>query len=220
MSMFTAMIRKLHFEGVGTLSDIELLALFLAGGDPVHRPDALLEATRFIGPFGGLRGLLEAAKDGDANDTITAPDLARFKVLGELARRYFAQSLGPGTRVDSPERVSEFLRGRLLDRDRESFGCLFVDARHRALAFEVLALGTIDGAVVYPREVVRATLRHAAQAVIVAHNHPSDSATPSAVDRAITTRLKAALELIDVALLDHVIVTRTQCVSMAGLGIL
>ncbi len=111
-----------------------------------------------------------------------------------------------------------FFRDKLAGQEREVFAAVFLDSRHRLIEYVELFHGTIDGAEVYPREVVRHAIRCNAAAAIVAHNHPSGSLEPSAADRAVTTRLKQALALIDVRLLDHVIVGGLQTVALAERG--
>jgi len=123
-----------------------------------------------------------------------------------------------GKPLDSPEAASEFLRLRLAPLDREVFFLLILDSRHRVLAAETVFMGTIDGAEVHPRVVAQLALKHNAAAVICAHNHPSQHPEPSAADRAVTARLKQALALFDIRLLDHFVVTAGGCTSMAARG--
>jgi len=121
---------------------------------------------------------------------------------GLIAQRYRA-----GARMlDSPHRTREYLKLQFGALDHEVFGCLFLSSRHRLIAIETLFRGTIDGASVHPREVVKAAIAHGAAAAILFHNHPSFNSTPSAADELITQRLREALALIDVRLLDHLIV--------------
>jgi DNA repair protein RadC len=121
---------------------------------------------------------------------------------GLLGKRFRAGS----PVLTSPARTQEFLRVRLANLDYEVFGCLYVDKRHRLIKAEDLFRGTIDGATVHPREVVRSVIHHGAASVVLYHNHPSGQATPSQADEIITSRLRDALALIDVRLLDHIIV--------------
>lgn len=123
-----------------------------------------------------------------------------------------------GKPLDSPEAASAFLRLRLAPLDREVFFLLILDSRHRVLAAETVFMGTIDGAEVHPRVVAQLALKHNAAAVICAHNHPSQHPEPSAADRAVTARLKQALALFDIRLLDHFVVTAGGCTSMAARG--
>jgi DNA repair protein RadC len=120
--------------------------------------------------------------------------------------------------LSSPKESADFLRTRLGHLPHEEFHAVWLDNRHRVLAVEKLFVGTIDGASVYPREVVRSALAHNAAAVIFAHNHPSGVAEPSAADRAITGRLKDALELVAVRVLDHIVVGACETLSMAERG--
>ncbi len=137
----------------------------------------------------------------------------------ELARRHFAEELRVGPDIASPQAVFRSLQDELDGETQEVFGVLYLDNRHCVLAFERLFFGTIDQAAVHPREVVRAVMRHNAAAVILTHNHPYGVAGPSSADRCITERLRKALNLIDVRLLDHVVVGR-PCISMAERGLL
>ncbi len=143
-----------------------------------------------------------------------------LRVLPELARRYYAESLPAGEVIRSPADTEAFLQARLRHLGHELFCCLFLDNRHRVLQFGELFRGTIDGTSVYPREVVKEALAVNAAAVILAHNHPSGVAEPSQADERITRRLKAALELVDVRLLDHLIIGDGRATSMASRGIL
>jgi len=131
-----------------------------------------------------------------------------------LAPRVIGQVLG------SPRDSQDFLRSRLAGLEHEIFGALFLDNRHRALAFEELFRGTINGTAVYPREVVKRALAHNASAVILVHNHPSGDPEPSRADETLTQRLKQALELIDIRVLDHLVVGREGVVSFAERGLL
>lgn len=124
-----------------------------------------------------------------------------------------------GEALTDPTAAGRYCQLQLGDKDREHFGVLFLDTRHRVIAWEVLFTGTIDGAEVHPREVARAAMKHNATALIVAHNHPSGNPEPSAADRAVTARLKQALSLLDVRLLDHFVCTATAApVSLAARG--
>ena len=128
------------------------------------------------------------------------------------------RGIGAG-KIDPAELTEAFLAARMRHLDHERFCCLFLDNRHRVLCFEELFRGTIDGTSVYPREVVKEALRVNAAAVILAHNHPSGVAEPSRADERITQRLKAALELVDVRLLDHLVVGHGEVVSLASRGL-
>ncbi len=212
---------KLLARGPGALSDAELLALLLrtglAGKGVLQLAQELLDDTT---GFGGMAGLLHA----------TADDLKRIKGLGpakraelvavlELARRAMAERLKERAALDTPEAVKHYLQLHLGAKKHEVFAVLFLDSQHRLLALEELFRGTLSQTSVYPREVVLRALHHHAAAVVLAHNHPSGTVLPSRADEALTQALKAALALVDVRVLDHVIVAPGQALSMAEQGL-
>ena len=137
----------------------------------------------------------------------------------ECCCRYLEEKLLPGKRIGSPTESTQFLLARLRDLPHEVFCCMFLDNRHRVLRFDEMFRGTIDGTSVYPREVVKEALAINAAAVILAHNHPSGVAEPSQADERITKRLKSALELVDIRLLDHLIIGDGETTSMASRGL-
>lgn len=199
--------------------DAELLALIIHGGD--RSAAALALAGRLLRRFGGLRPLLHASAAAlVAEPGIGASRSQLIRALPELARRYFEASLAPGEEIRSPADSEAFLQARIRHLDHEVFCCLYLDNRHRVLRFDELFRGTIDGTSVYPREVVKEALAVNAAAVILAHNHPSGVAEPSQADERITRRIKAALDLVDIRLLDHLIVGDGAATSMAGRGLL
>ena len=192
-------------------SDTELLAAVLGGA----------AAARLLQRFGSLRSLLHAtAGDILACHGVGYRRLAALRTLPELARRYYSESLPCGETIRSPTDTEAFLQARMRHLDHELFCCLFLDNRHRVLRFDELFRGTIDGTSVYPREVVKEALSVNAAAVILAHNHPSGVAEPSQADERITKRLKAALELVDIRLLDHLIIGDGRATSLASRGLL
>jgi DNA repair protein RadC len=138
----------------------------------------------------------------------------------EIARRHYGAALRKGPALLSPCATRSFLVAQLRDRPYEVFCCLHLDSRHRLIAFEELFRGTIDGASVHPREVVRQALAHNAAALIFAHNHPSGVAEPSQADELITQRLKEALALVDIRVLDHIVIAGPEVLSFAERGIL
>jgi DNA repair protein RadC len=144
--------------------------------------------------------------------------LAQLLAALELGQRYLAAELNRGNGLSKPEDAGRYLLARLRGYRHEVFGCLFLDNKHRVLAFEEMFRGTIDGAAVYPREVVRRALEHNAAALILAHNHPSGVAEPSEADRAITRRLVEALGLVDLRVLDHLVIGDADWVSLAQRG--
>jgi DNA repair protein RadC len=204
--------------GPQALSDGELLAVLLGTGTR-EQPVAELAAA-LLARSGSLAALLGSPP----------AELARFRGLGparvarllaalEIGRRYLAGPTEPRCALAAPADAARFLKARLLDLPHEVFCCLFLDTRHRLIRYEELFRGTIDGATVYPREVVKRALQHNASAVIVGHNHPSGVAEPSEADRSITLKLAKALALVEIRLLDHVVVSRGGHVSLAERGL-
>ena len=143
----------------------------------------------------------------------------QLQAVLEMSSRYLKERLNRGAALSDPDSVRFYLSTRLRDRPAEVFACLFLDNRHHVLQYEELFQGTIDSATVHPREVVRNAIKHNAAAVIFAHNHPSGIAEPSQADERITQKLKDALALIDVRVLDHFVVGE-QIVSFAERGLL
>lgn len=208
---------KLLARGAPVLSDAELLAIFLGSG--LRGLDAVATARKLLAEHGPLRTLLERSP----SELATLPGLGparacRLSAVLELGNRYLAAGLERGEALTDPQAAGRYFAQRLRGHRNEIFAALFLDTRHRALAFEELFRGTVDGAEVHPREVVRRALVHNAAAVIVGHNHPSGSAEPSAADRAVTARLKQALALVDMRLLDHFVVGDGAPVSLAARG--
>lgn len=200
-------------------SEIELLAVFFNRGG--SNDSAIEIAGRLLSRFGGLRELFHANEAQlAAQEGIGASRLAILKALPELAKRYFEASLPTGLAIRSPADTEAFLTAKLRDLPHEIFCCLYLDNRHRVLHFEELFRGTIDGTSVYPREIVKQALSVNAAAIILAHNHPSGVAEPSQADERITRRIKAALELVDIRLLDHLIIGDGGSTSLASRGIL
>ncbi len=142
------------------------------------------------------------------------------KIIVEKAVAILARELKSGAAISSPEAARQFAQLSLAAFDREVFGMMVLDTQHQMLAFETLFFGTIDSASVYPREVVKSVLAHNGAAVIFAHNHPSGNHNPSQADERITLRLRDALALIDVRVLDHIVVSHTGTTSMAERGLL
>lgn len=210
---------KLLARGPGALSDTELLALLLRTG--LAGKSVLQLASELLDRFGGLAGLLNA----------NAQDLKSLKGLGgtakraelmavlELARRALAERLRERPLLDNAETVKQYLQLHLAMRPHEVFAVLFLDSQHRLIALEELFRGTLSQTSVYPREVVLRALHHHAAAVVLAHNHPSGTPAPSRADAVLTQSLNAALALIDVRVLDHVIVAPGRAFSMAEQGL-
>jgi DNA repair protein RadC len=209
---------KLLARGCVALSDAELIAVLLGSGVPGK--DAIALGRELLSASGGLAALLADPQGGARLRGIGPAKRARLVAALELARRSLAEQLAERPTLGNPRDSGDYLRARLRHLPYEVFACLFLDNRHRVLACEELFRGTIDGASVHPREVVRACLRHNASAVILAHNHPSGVAEPSNADRAITQELREALQLVGVRVLDHLVVGAGEPVSMAARGLL
>ena len=235
---------KLLANGVHSLSDAELLAVLL-GGSGLRGLDAVAMARELLSRHQSLRGLLSAQRNPGLAAPVTpvtagAPGLpvtpglpatrghrglgpagyCRLQAAVELARRHYAEAMRAGPPLDSPQATRDFLIRRLRDTPHELFCCLHLDNRHRLIAFDELFRGTIDGASVHPREVVKQALARNAAAVILAHNHPSGVAEPSQADELVTRRLREALQLVDIRVLDHMIVADNGCLSFAERGLI
>ncbi|WGS87272.1 DNA repair protein RadC [Methylomonas sp. UP202] len=210
---------KLLQRGAAALSDAELLAIFLRTG--IAGKTAVDMARELLRDFGSLRGLLAADRQrfceskglGDAK-------YAQLQAVMEMARRHFSEVLKRGDALTSPDATRAYLSAQLRGYDFEVFACLFLDNQHRVIQWEELFRGTIDGASVYPREVAKRALYHAAAAVIFAHNHPSGINEPSQADRLLTDKLKQALGLFDIRVLDHFIVGDGLPYSFAEHGLI
>ena len=208
---------KIVFGDPGALSDHELLGVLLGStgrgsstGDVAH---TLLQR------FGSLRGVVNAELfDWQSISGVGFARYAELRAAAELGRRCLAEYIVRDGPLESPVAAGEYLRALLRDRQREVFGCLLLDTRHRVMRFEELFAGTLDGAVVHPREVVRIALLRNAAAVIAVHNHPSGNPEPSQADIALTHRLRDALDVVDVRLLDHLVVGDNKTVSLSRRG--
>ncbi len=199
---------KLLAKGAAALSDAELLAIFLRTG--VRGKSAVDVARELLTHFDGLRGLLKAdLKSFCEVKGMGAAKYAQLQATLELSRRHLLKDLQERDVVRDPAAARRYLVSQLRDRGQEVFAALFLDSQHRVLTYEELAQGTIDGAAVYPREVVKRALALGAAAVIFAHNHPSGVAEPSAADRTLTEKLKSALALVEVRVLDHLVIGET-----------
>jgi DNA repair protein RadC len=194
-----------------------LLALLLGTGGA--RMPVLELSEGLLRRFGGLRGLLQARRDALVRQPGLGPaKTSQLLAVLELSRRYLHEVLIRSDPLENPDVTEQYLKSVLRDYPHEVFAALFLDTRHRVIAFEELFHGTIDGATVYPRVVAEKALQHRAAALIVAHNHPSGVSEPSLADQAITRRLKDALALLDIRLLDHFVIGDGAPVSMAARG--
>jgi DNA repair protein RadC len=210
---------KLLARGAQALGDAELLALLLRTG--IQGKNVLVMAQEVLDSFGGMAGLLSAS----------AEDLKRIKGLGpakraevvavlELARRALAEQLQAKPTIDSPRQLHDYVRLHIGNKPYEVFAVLFFNVQQELIATEELFRGTLTHTSVYPREVVLRALHHHANAVVLAHNHPSGQPNPSPADIAMTSKLEAALGLIDIRVLDHIIVTAHATLSMADAGLI
>jgi DNA repair protein RadC len=210
---------KLLSRGASALSDAELIAIFLQSG--VRGKTAVDLARELLSGHGGLRGLLETDPQRLAQTRgLGTAKIVLLRAALELGRRYLAATLERADVLRNPRDTRDYLRARLRGYPHEVFACLFLDNRHRIISFDEMFAGTIDTAAVHPREVVKRALQHNAAAVILAHNHPSGVAEPSHSDLAITRRLKDALALVDIRLLDHLVIGDSESVSLAERGLL
>lgn len=204
---------KLLARGAPALSDAELLAVFLGSG--ARGQNAVELGRALLTEAGTLKALLDRSRPARGLGPVS---WCRLQGALELGRRYLDGDLRERGPLRDPASSARYLKSRLSGYPYEVFACLFLDNRHRVIAFEELFRGSIDGASVHPREVVRRCLAHNAAAVILAHNHPSGVAEPSAADRAITRRLRESLELVEVRLLDHFVIGDGAPTSLAQRG--
>jgi len=205
-------------KGGAYLSDAELLGVLFGTG--IKDKTAAELGRSLLCEFGGLRqGLLAEDTKLKRIAGIGAARVAQLRAVLEINRRFLASQLRKAGPLSSPAQASEYLTHNLRDLKREAFAILYLDTRHHVIGYEELFLGTLNGATVHPREVVRAVLEHNASAVILAHNHPSGIAEPSQSDSTLTRRLREALELIDVRLLDHLVIGDGEFVSMSDRGL-
>lgn len=210
---------KLLHKGAASLSDAELLAIFLRTG--VKGKSAVDLSRELLQEFGGLRQLLTASQKEFCRPLgLGAAKFSLLQAVLEMARRHLAQELKHQDALTSPDHTKRFLQAQLRDKDYEVFACLYLDNQNRVLSFEEVFTGTIDGAAVYPREIVKRALAEGAAGVIFAHNHPSGIAEPSQADIGITDRLKQALSLVDIRVLDHLVIGDGYSVSFAERGLI
>jgi DNA repair protein RadC len=210
---------KLLQRGSASLTDAELLAIFLRTG--VQGKSAVDLARDLLADFGSLKALLDADQQRFCQaHGLGAAKYAQLQAVLEMAKRHFKEVLQRGNALTSPDITRAYLSAQLRGYSYEVFACLFLDNQHRVIQLDELFKGTIDGANVYPREVVKKALHHNAAAVIFAHNHPSGIAEPSFADKHITEKLKQALALFDIRVLDHFIIGDGQPYSFAEHGLL
>jgi DNA repair protein RadC len=178
-------------------------------------------ARDLLNSFGSLRALLESEQQAFcAAHGLGVAKYVQLQAVLEMSRRHLRSAMARGNAMENPQQVREYLSLKLRHQSREMFACLFLDNKHQVINFEILFLGTINAAAVYPREVVARSLANNAAAVVLAHNHPSGVAEPSTADQQITDRLVKALDMIDVRVIDHMVVGDQEVVSFAERGLL
>ena len=210
---------KLLSKGADSLSDAELLAIFLRTG---RQGKTAIDLSRdLLTDYDGLRGLIETdSKTFCQTKGLGLAKYSQIQAAIELGKRYLQENLLKKDVLSSPNDTKNFLLAQLRAYPYEVFACLFLDNRHQIISFDKMFNGTIDGASVYPREVVKQALARNAAAVIFAHNHPSGVAEPSLADKNITRRLQEALSLVDIRVLDHFIIGENTAVSFAEQGLI
>lgn len=210
---------KLLSLGTSALTDAELLAIFLRTGAPGK--SAIDLSKELLTGFGSLRAMFEADLEQFCQHKgLGSAKYSQLQAVLEMARRHFFESLEHGQALTSPDATRAYLSDQLRAYNHEVFACLFLDNQHRVIELEKMFRGTIDSASVYPREVVKSAMQHNAAAVIFAHNHPSGIAEPSQSDKQITEKLKQALLLLDIRVLDHFIIGDGLPFSFAENGLL
>ncbi|EGX6616900.1 JAB domain-containing protein [Salmonella enterica] len=208
---------KMQRYGIESLTDVELLALFLRTG--TRDRNVMRYSHDLLRRFGSLYGLLSASeKELTQIDGMGIAKYAQLKGIAELARRYFSLRVLSENALLSPEMTREFLQSQLADEEREIFMVIFLDTQHKVLKHSRLFSGTLSHVEVHPREIVREAIKVNAAAVILAHNHPSGNAEPSKSDRLITERVVKCCQFMDVRVLDHLVIGRGEYVSFAERG--
>ncbi len=208
---------KLLLRGAAALSDAELLAIFLRTG--IQGVTAVDLARSLLDQHGSLRSLLAAdQKQFCSNQGLGPAKYALLQAVLEMGRRHLRETLTRSDTLNSPDATRDYLTARLRGQENEVFACLFLDNKNRVIEYEELFFGTIDGASIYPRQIVQRALSHNAASLILAHNHPSGVAEPSQADRQITQRIREALSLLDIRVLDHLVIGDGEIASLAELG--
>ena len=210
---------KLLERGAASLSDAELLAIFLRTG--VSGKSAVDLARHLLTQFGSLRALLEANLSAFSAELGLGPaKYAQLQAVMEIARRHLGEGLKRGSALKSPAQVRSYLKALLRHEPHEVFGCLFLDSKNRVQAFEALFQGSINTAHVHARQVVKRALAHNSAGIILCHNHPSGVCDASPEDIELTKHLKEALAMVDVVVIDHVIVGDGNPLSLVESGLM
>ena len=210
---------KLLENGVETLSDAELLAIFLRVG--VTGKSAVDLAREMLTTFGSLNGVFQARfQELCAINGIGASKYAQLQAIFEMSRRALAEEMRAQDVFNSASQVKDFLRLKLGNLRQEVFMVLYFNVQNQLITSEIMFTGTLTQTSVYPREVVKHALYHNSASVIFAHNHPSGVAKQSQADEQLTKQLKQALALVDVRVLDHFIVAGNEILSFSEHGLL
>lgn len=210
---------KLLKLGSETLSDAELLAIFLRTG--IQGCSAVDLARNLLSTFGSLRGLLSATQTEFCQvKGIGQAKFVQLQASIEMSKRYLAEKMDKVDALNSVEQTQTFLLSKLRDHKQEVFAMLMLDSQHRLIKYRPMFFGTIDSASVYPRVLVKQALDDNAAAVILAHNHPSGVAEPSQADQHITRRIVDAMALVDIRVLDHFVIGDGVAVSFAQRGLI
>lgn len=210
---------KLLSKGINSLSDAEVLAIVFGSG--IAGCNAVELARRALACHGSIRGIVDLShKDFTAMAGLGDAKFVALQAGIEIGRRALRDKMTASSPITDAKAAKAYLIAELGTRSREAFCAIFLDNRHRVIAFEILFVGTIDSATVHPREVVARVIELRAAAVIFAHNHPSGVSEPSTADTNLTRVLSQALKLIDVRVLDHFIVARHEITSFADRGLL
>ncbi|WP_312241696.1 RadC family protein [Pantoea sp.] len=208
---------KLQQSGAASLSDVELLAIFLRTGASGINVMAL--AKQMLNEFGSLYRIMTASKQElTAIKGVGDAKLAQLHAIAELGRRFFAAQLARENVMENPQVTRHYLQSVLAHQERELFMVLFLDNQHRVLQAQQMFAGSINSVEVHPREIAREALKHNAAALILAHNHPSGIAEPSLADQEITRKVSQACALLNIRVLDHLVIGRGEYVSFAERG--
>ncbi|MFW0764695.1 RadC family protein [Trabulsiella odontotermitis] len=214
---YTLPREKMLRSGIETLSDVELLALFLRTG--TRGKDVLSWSLELLQHFGSLYGLLSAErKEITEVYGMGVATYAQLKGIAELAKRYYNTRVQAENSLSSPDMTREFLQSQLVDEEREIFLVIFLDNQNRVIKHSRLFAGTFSHVEVYPREIVREAIKVNASSLILAHNHPSGLAEPSKADRIITKEIMKCCYFMDIRVLDHLVIGHGESVSFAERG--
>lgn len=210
---------KLLRSGAKSLSDAELLAIFLRTG--VKGCSAVELAKQLLKKHGGLRALFNSSLEEFCQvKGMGAAKYTQLQAVLEMSKRYFWEDLAEQPVMNSADAAGQFLLSEMSHLSREVFSCIFLNNQHKLICYEELFFGTINQSPVFPREIAKRAMELNAAAVILAHNHPSGVAEPSMADREITKVIRQALNVLDVRVLDHLVVGAQEVYSFADNGLL